>query len=235
VAISAACSAPRGLESSRHRYRPLFANIAVCLCVFASLSAAKDVDHAIEVRFCGQQPLHAYPLSTEVGLQGLLLPYVAVINRGAQPVEITSVQIDLLGKWHAVDTRRLVSPDLDAFGRLSQQLEMATSSKASLKLICGDNLFPQGIALAGPVIAPQQGLLILNQAFAYNGDRDSLRVRVSANAKDAAVGAAAILLIVTTMAKTQFRFPLKAFRRNSQMSKHRLLHLRPGRCNLGTL
>jgi murein DD-endopeptidase MepM/ murein hydrolase activator NlpD len=108
-----------------------------------------------------------------------------------------------------MDTRRLVRPDLDAFGKLSQQLEMATSSKASLELICGNNLFPKGIELAGPVIAPQQGLLILNQAFAFDGHRDSLRIRVSANAKDAPVRAAAILPILTAMAKTQFRFPLK--------------------------
>ncbi len=187
--------------------RSRLARAAVCLLALMGADVARSAADSLEVRFCGPQPLHPYPLSSEAALHGLLLPYVLVINRGTEHVELASVGLDLLRDGAVLETRSLGRPELDSFGQLSQQYEAAPAGKMSLALLCGDQLVPAGFALGGPTLAPRQGLLILNQAFAYQGQRDSLRVRASGHAPH--VIADARLPVSMIMAKTQYRFPVR--------------------------
>jgi murein DD-endopeptidase MepM/ murein hydrolase activator NlpD len=161
------------------------------------------------VRFCGPQPLHTYSLSAEANLQSVLLPYVLVINRGNDPVDLTTIVLALLRETVAVDSRSLGRTELETFGKLSQQFEAVPQAKASLELLCGDQLLPKGVALGGPTLAPGQGELFLNQAFAFDGQRDSLQVRATARSKQARAQGAATLPIATTTAQSHYRLPVK--------------------------
>ncbi len=175
----------------------------------AAHGAVPDVPASLEVRFCGQQSLHPYSLSTEGGLQGLLLHQMAVINRDDEPVELTSIELDLLRDGEVVDSRKLGRFDLQTFGKLSRQIEAAAGAKESVAILCGDHLIPRETALAGPMLAPSQGQLVLNQAFVFDGKRDSLRVRAAARAKEGIVGGSATLPIAAAMSTLTYRFPVK--------------------------
>jgi len=180
-----------------------------CAALLAGSVGAQQAPGSLEVRFCGPQPLRAYSLSAEANLQSVLLPYALVINRGTGPVDLTSVELALLRETAAVDNRSLGRSDLETFGKLSQQFEAVPQAKASLELLCGDQLVPKGVALGGPTLAPGQGELILNQAFAFDGQRDSLQVRAAASSKQARVQGAATLPIATAAAQSRFRLPVK--------------------------
>lgn len=185
------------------------ASAAILCCFLAAFGSAQGAPAFLEVRFCGQQSLHTYPLSTERGMWGLLLPQLTVINRGDEPVELTSVEMDLLRDGEVVDTRKLGQSDLGIFGEISRQVEETPGAKASVAIICGDHLIPEGTNLAGPTLAPGQGELVLTQVFAFDGTRDSLRVRAAARAKEGVVEGSATLPISTAMSKLQYRFPVK--------------------------
>lgn len=182
---------------------------AIGSLAFAAYGSEPSAAASLEVRFCGQASLRPYPLSTEAGLQGLLLHQMAVINRGGGAVELTSIELDLLRDGEVVDNRKLGRSELETFGKLSQQVEAAAGAKESIAILCGDHLIPEEITLAGPMLAPRQGQLILNQAFVFDGKRDSLRVRAAARSKDGVAHGSATLPIVSAMSTLSYRFPVK--------------------------
>lgn len=190
-------------------YRTPLACAAVVSWALAAPGTAQSADASLEVRFCGQRSLHPYSLSTEGGVQGLLLHQLTVINRGEEPVELTSVDLDLLRDGEVVDTRTLGHFDLGTFGEISRQIEAAPAARASIAILCGDHLIPEGTTLAGPTLTPHQGELILNQTFAFGGKRDSLRVRAAARAKEGTVEGSATLPISAPASTLQYRFPVR--------------------------
>jgi murein DD-endopeptidase MepM/ murein hydrolase activator NlpD len=182
---------------------------ALPLVALATLAGAQSAPASLEVRFCGPEPLHTYSLSTEANLQSVLLPYALVINRGTVPVDLTAIELALVREATVVDSRALGRSELDTFGKLSQQFEAVPQAKASLELLCGDHLVPKGVALGGPTLAPGQGQLILNQAFAFDGQRDSMQVRATASSKQARVQGDATLPISAAAARSRYRLPVK--------------------------
>jgi murein DD-endopeptidase MepM/ murein hydrolase activator NlpD len=178
------------------------------MAVVVSLLPRLAVAQTLEVRFCGQHSLHAYSLSAEGALHGLLLQQMTVINRSPRPVEVTSIELDLLRDGQAVDTRRLARSEIAAFGEQGQRIE-AGGGKASIALLCGDALVPTEVTLAGPGLTTRQGLLIARQAFAFGGRRDSLRVRVTAKSEAGEVATSVALPIDVGLSKTRYRLPLR--------------------------
>lgn len=179
-----------------------------CL-LLASSAVAEQPPGSLEVRFCGPQALRAYPLSGEMGLRSVLLPFVAVINHGDDAIELAAIEVALLRDHEIAESRRLGRAELEAFGKISQQIQAAPIARESLALFCGDHLVPKAIALGSTTLAPRQGLLILNQTLAFDGQRDSLRVRATVKKGTTAQEANATLPISTAAAVTQYRLPVK--------------------------
>src|SRR5260221_11771791 len=82
--------------------------LAALLAVAASAAQAAG----LELKTCPGQALHAYPLAPGTRFQSLVVPDLAVANRGAEPAELTSLTFELLDKGVVVDTRRLVGEAL---------------------------------------------------------------------------------------------------------------------------
>jgi hypothetical protein len=136
------------------------------LLAFCSLATAQQAP--VEVRFCGPQALHPYPLSSEAGLQGLLLPYVAIVNRGSEPLQLESLDITLQRGSEVLDSRRITRTEIDVFGQMSAQLQAVPAAKDALALFCEQHLVPQELSLGGPLLPSRHALLIVNQAFAFD-------------------------------------------------------------------
>lgn len=173
-----------------------------------ALAFAQAAPARLEIRFCGQQSLHAYSLSAETGLEGLVLQQMAVVNGGARPARIEAIDLELLRDGQAVDRRRLASGDVATFGSVGKQIEGVPAARSSFALLCGDQLLPEGVALSGPDLAPRQALLVTNQSFAFDGRRDSLRVRVHASSEGAKIEASATLPIQAGTSN-RYIFPVK--------------------------
>lgn len=189
--------------------RTVRAAAVIGLCGLAGFGSAHGAPASLEVRFCGQRLLHSYSLSTEGAAQGLLLHQLIVINRADEPVELTAIELDLLRDGNVIDTRELGRSDLATFGGISGQIEAAPAAKASIAMLCGDHLVPEGTVLAGPILAPAQGELVFNQVFAFGGTRDSLHVRAVAQAGEVTVEGSATLPISGAMSELEYRFPVK--------------------------
>ncbi len=177
--------------------------------IAAAAASAQEAASPLEIRFCGQQALHAYSLSSEAGMQGVLLQQMAVANGGAAPVEIVAIELDLMRDGQALDTRRIPAADIEAFGKISQQIQAAPSARSGIELICGEHLVPRDLSLGGPTLAGRQAMMLMNQLFAYDGRRDALRVRVLARSDGGEVRAETALPISTAMSKNHYIFPLK--------------------------
>ncbi len=74
---------------------------------------------------------------------------------------------------------------------------------------CGNDLIGLDIKLAGPKLDRDQALLVTSQVFAFNGARDTLRVRVHGNADGRAAEFAGSIPIESEFAKNKYIFPLR--------------------------
>ena len=183
------------------------------LALLATVSAlagpvsAQDADK-LEIRFCPAAQVRTFPLESAREVQSLLLQNAAVINHGVAPAEITDVTLELLRGASPVDSRRIAGADLNALAASGPQIQKSGMMKAVAFQFCGTALVADGITLAGPKLAANQGLLITQQPFAYKGKRDELRMRVHARVDGRDVEVTATLQIVSGVAKTKLNFPL---------------------------
>lgn len=182
---------------------------ALLAACFSTLAFAQSAPAPLEIRFCGQKILHAYPLSTEADVQGLLLQQMTVINRGPGQARIESIDLELVRDGQAVDMRRLAGPDVETFGSIGKQIEAAPLARSSFALLCGDQLIPTDVALSGPDLAPRQALLVTNQSFAFDGRRDSLRIRVQAFSGGAKMETSVTLPVQAAIANNRYLLPVE--------------------------
>src|SRR5258706_504061 len=87
----------------------------VVLAGLLAVAATAAQAAGLEVKTCPDQALHAYPLAPGTRFQSLVVPDLAVANRGAEPAELTSLTFELLDKGVVVDTRRLALPEAFAY------------------------------------------------------------------------------------------------------------------------
>jgi murein DD-endopeptidase MepM/ murein hydrolase activator NlpD len=74
---------------------------------------------------------------------------------------------------------------------------------------CGTDLIAPSITLAGATLARDQALLIASQVLAFNGARDTLRVRVHGNVDGHAAEFTGSIPIKSEFAKNRYIFPLR--------------------------
>ena len=182
------------------------------LCVGAvagSRVASGGENSALEIRFCPQALVRTFPLESQRGIQSLLLQNAALINRGASPVELTAVDLELLQDGRVVDTRQLAGADLTRAGASGAALQQSGMLKMLAFQFCGASLIGDGITLAGPALAPQQAMLLAQQPFAYRGKRGTLRLRANGRRDRHEFEVSATLPVSASFAKTALRFPLE--------------------------
>jgi hypothetical protein len=73
---------------------------------------------------------------------------------------------------------------------------------------CGTDLIAPSIKLAGATLARDQALLIASQVLAFNGARDTLRVRVRGNVDGHAAEFTGSIPIKSEFATNKYMFPL---------------------------
>ena len=167
----------------------------------------------LQVSFCPEQVVRPYPLDSLRGVQGLLLQNVAIANTGDRPVALRSVEIELLKSGSVVDRRTLDAPALANAAKSGKGTSDAGVMAMYPFQFCDGRLL-QGHGLAADAtLAPGEALLVMQQAFAWKGARDELRVRATGEpvAGDAAGSAiaTATIRIDPNATRTVFRWPLK--------------------------
>ena len=183
-------------------------SVAVCL-MLSLLSAAAETPRSVEIRFCPASAVRIYPLESRRDLQGLLLQNVAVINHGSVPFKIDDIEIELLQSNRVVESRKLDREAVQRVADRGAKLQAAGVLQQVGFQFCGTELIAPSVKLAGATLARDQALLIVSQVFAFNGARDTLRVRVHGNVDSHATEFAASIPIKSEFAKNKYIFPLR--------------------------
>src|SRR6266513_382949 len=174
-------------------------SVAVCL-ILALLSAAAETPGSVEIRFCPASAVRTYPLESRRDLQSLLLQNVAVINHGSAPFKIDDIDVEL---------RKLNREAVQRIADRGAKLQSAGILQQVGFQFCGTDLIAPSIKLAGATLARDQALLIVEQVFAFNGARDTLRIRVHGHVDGHATEFADSIPIKSEFAKNKYSFPLR--------------------------
>ena len=180
--------------------------LAITLC---SASAVTKTAPSVEIRFCPASAVHTYPLESRRELQGLLLQNLAVINHGAAAFKIKAVVLELLQSGKVTDLKQLDASDIQRAADRGAKMQAGGILKEVAFQFCGTNLIPPAVKLAGPNLERDQALLVTSQVFAFNGTRDTLRVRVEGEMAGKATEVSATLPIKSDFAKNTYVFPLR--------------------------
>ena len=182
---------------------------AVALFALCLSSAIAGQPHSVEIRFCPASAVRTYPLEMQRDLQSLLLQNVAIINHGQVAFDAKEIELELLQAGHVLDMKKL---DASAIHRLADRGAKAQAAGVFKEVpfqFCGNDLIGPDIKLAGPKLDRDQALLVTSQVFAFNGARDTLRVRVHGNASGRAAEFAGSIPIKSEFAKNKYIFPLR--------------------------
>ena len=172
-------------------------------------SVFAEKPQSVEIRFCPASAIRTYPLETQRDLQSLLLQNVAIINHGQVAFDAKEIELELLQAGHVLDTKKLDASAIHRFVDRGAKAQAAGVLKEVPFQFCGNDLIGPDIRLAGPKLDRDQALLVTSQVFAFNGARDTLRVRVHGNADGRAAEFAGSIPIESEFAKNKYIFPLR--------------------------
>ncbi len=181
----------------------------VALFALCLSSAIAGQPQSVEIRFCPASAVRTYPLEMQRDLQSLLLQNVAIINHGQVAFDAKEIELELLQAGHVLDTKKLDASAIHRFADRGAKAQAAGVLKEVPFQFCGNDLIGLDIKLAGPKLDRDQALLVTSQAFAFNGARDTLRVRVHGNANGRAAEFAGSIPIKSEFAKNKYIFPLR--------------------------
>ena len=181
----------------------------VALFAFWLLSAFTEKPQSVEIRFCPASAVRTYPLESRRDLQSLLLQNVAVINHGGAPFKIENIEIELLRSNRVIESRNLDREAVQRIADRGAKLQAAGILQQVGFQFCGTDLIAPSIKLAGATLARDQALLIASQVFAFNGARDTLRVRVHGNVDGHAAEFTGSIPIKSEFATNKYNFPLR--------------------------
>jgi murein DD-endopeptidase MepM/ murein hydrolase activator NlpD len=172
-------------------------------------SVLAEKPQSVEIRFCPASAVRTYPLESRRDLQSLLLQNVAVINHRTAPFKIDDIDIELLQSNRVVESRRLNREAVQRIADRGAKLQAAGILQQVEFQFCGTDLIAPSIKLAGATLARDQALLIASQVFAFNGARDTLRVRVHGNVDGHAAEFTGSVPIKSKFATNKYIFPLR--------------------------
>jgi len=181
----------------------------VALFALCLSSAIAGQPQSVEIRFCPASGVRTYPLETQRDLQSLLLQNVAIINHGQAAFDAKEIELELLQAGHVLDRKKLDASAIHGLADRGAKAQAAGVFKEVPFQFCGNDLIGPDIKLAGPKLDRDQALLLTSQVFAFNGARDTLRVRVHGNANGRAAEFAGSIPIKSEFAKNKYIFPLR--------------------------
>jgi murein DD-endopeptidase MepM/ murein hydrolase activator NlpD len=190
--------------------------ILVSLLALVGLLFAAGASRAAEasplvLRAYPAAAVRAYPLDDMRGLQSLVLQNVSITNASGGPASVISIDIDLMSKGEAVDSRHLAGQALERMAQGGAQLQ-GSGAMQMFAFQFGDVLGPDGAHLpASTILAPGEAFLFTQQVFAWRGARDSVRVTVHATAdgKPAAASLTLPILAAPPITEARYVFPLE--------------------------
>jgi murein DD-endopeptidase MepM/ murein hydrolase activator NlpD len=174
-----------------------------------SLGAFADPQKSVEIRFCPASAVRTYPLESRRDLQSLLLQNAAVINHGQSAFDVKEIELELLGAGQVRDTKKLDTPAIQRIADRGAKLQAASVLQQVGFQFCGNDLIAPNIKMAGPKLDRDQALLIASQVFAFNGARDTLRVRVHGNLDGRTMEFTGSIPIKSEFAQNKYIFPLR--------------------------
>ena len=174
-----------------------------------AILAPQFVYAAPEIRFCPSAQVRPYPLNAQRDVEGLLLHNIAILNRDGVPLQVTAITIELLAGDSVVDSRRLEGPALEKIAERGKRFQDSGDIAAIPFQFCGRDLVHADETLGTRTLARNQALLVTQQVFGYNGNRDTVRVRIDGREDGKAVVASATLPIVSGFSKKAYLFPLR--------------------------
>jgi murein DD-endopeptidase MepM/ murein hydrolase activator NlpD len=172
-------------------------------------SVFAEKPQSVEIRFCPASAVRTYPLESRRDLQSLLLQNVAVINHGSAPFKIDDIDIELLQSNRVVESRKLNREAVQRIADRGAKLQAAGILQQVGFQFCGTDLIAPSIKLAGASLGRDQALLIASQVFAFNGARDTLRVRVHGDVDGHAAEFTGSIPIKSEFATNEYIFPLR--------------------------
>jgi hypothetical protein len=172
-------------------------------------SAFAEKPQSVEIRFCPASAVRTYPLESQRDLQGLLLQNAAIINHRQVAFDVKEIELELLQAGQILDTKKLDAKAIQSSADRGAKAQAAGVLKEVAFEFCGSELIGPNIKLAGPKLNRDQALLIAPQVFAFNGARDTLRVRVHGNVAGHAAEFAGSIPIKSEFAKNKYIFPLR--------------------------
>jgi murein DD-endopeptidase MepM/ murein hydrolase activator NlpD len=175
--------------------------------VLLAMGAGSASAAGLEARICPGKTLYAYPLAPGTRFQSLVVPDLAVVNRGEAAADLTEVTFELLDKGSVVDSRRLAGEALKTAvkGGSAAQLQVGVFpfQFCDGKLMGEHPKLSSSDTLAGGTLG-----LIANQSFGWKGSRDELRITARA-ARGGQVETASVSIPISSgTVKTPLRFPL---------------------------
>jgi len=172
-------------------------------------SAFAEKPQSVEIRFCPASAVRTYPLESRRDLQSLLLQNAAVINHGSAPFKIENIEIELLRSNRVIESRDLNREAVRRIADRGAKLQAAGILQQVGFQFCGADLIAPSIKLAGATLARDQALLIASQVFAFNGARDTLRVRVHGDVDGDVAEFTGSVPIKSEFATNKYIFPLR--------------------------
>ena len=172
-------------------------------------SAFAEKPQSVEIRFCPASAVRTYPLESRRDLQSLLLQNAAVINHGSAPFKVENIEIELLRSNRVIESRDLNREAVRRIADRGAKLQAAGILQQVGFQFCGADLIAPSIKLAGATLARDQALLIASQVFAFNGARDTLRVRVHGDVDGDVAEFTGSVPIKSEFATNKYIFPLR--------------------------
>ena len=145
-------------------------SVAIILAIAAATQAA-PVQSPLEIRFCPETKVWAYPLDSLRGAQGLLLQNVAIVNRGAVPVTLRNVSIELRSGPASIDERRFGPAQIEAAAKGASTALAQGMFKLAPFQFCDGRLIGNAPPAGGAVLQPGQALVLMQNLFAFKGKR----------------------------------------------------------------
>jgi murein DD-endopeptidase MepM/ murein hydrolase activator NlpD len=173
------------------------------------LGAAAETPKSVEIRFCPASAVRTYPLESRRDLQSLLLQNAAIINHGQGLFDVKEIELELLQAGQVLDTKKLDPKAIQRLADRGAKVQSAGVLKEVAFQFCGNDLIAPNVKLAGPKLNRDQALLLAQQVFAFNGTRDTLRVRVRGNIDGRATEFTGSIPIKSEFAKNKYTFPLR--------------------------
>ncbi len=171
-------------------------------------TAARAEAAGLELKACPAEALHAYPLAPGTRFQSLVVPNLAVANRGAEPVRLTALTFELLDKGEVVDTRRLAGEALATAVKGGASAQLGALQMFAFQFCDGRLLGEKPTLATGSDLAAGAQGLVTNQTFAWKGARDSVRITVAAERAGKPEEARVTLAVRADTVKTKMVFPL---------------------------